>query len=282
MEAWTMTSEASRKKSLWLDGERRSWPAYDGRLAEYDVAVIGGGITGLAATYFLALRGKRVALFEKDRLGTHDTGHTTAHLAYVTDARLRELCRRFSDESVQLVWHAGATAIDTIEQIAQRERIDCDFHRVPGYLHASLMHRRSADDRQEERELQEDAELAHKLGFEAARISHVPVFDRPGIRFADQALFHPLKFLSGLAAAAAGRGADIFERSEMTEAQDDPLTITVNGSEVSCQHLVIATHVPLMGIKNILGATLFQTKLAGYSTYAVSATVEKNVVPWAC
>src|SRR5205807_2017944 len=41
----------------------------------------------------------------------------------------------------------------------------------------------------------------------------------------------------------------------------------------------IATHVPLMGITGLGSATLFQTKLAPYSSYVVGANVPKDSVP---
>ena len=45
---------------------------------QVDVAVIGGGIVGSAAAYFLARRGARVALVERDRLGQGTTARSFA------------------------------------------------------------------------------------------------------------------------------------------------------------------------------------------------------------
>ena len=36
----------------------------------------------------------------------------------------------------QQVWDAGAATIDEIERIVQEEEIECEFARVPAYLHA--------------------------------------------------------------------------------------------------------------------------------------------------
>ena len=65
-----------------------------------------------------------------------DTGHTTAHLTYVTDVQLQQLVRNFGKDHAQAAWDAGAAAIDEIERIVEEERIECEFARVPAYLHA--------------------------------------------------------------------------------------------------------------------------------------------------
>ena len=56
------------------------------RAARYDVVVIGGGVMGLSAAYFLKQAGMKVCLLERDRLGQGDTGHTTAHLTPLSTA----------------------------------------------------------------------------------------------------------------------------------------------------------------------------------------------------
>ena len=81
--------------------------------AEADVVVVGGGITGLTAAYLLAKAGKRVIVLERGRCAATDTGHTSAHLTMVTDARLSELVKRFGRTHAQAVWDAGLAAIAT-------------------------------------------------------------------------------------------------------------------------------------------------------------------------
>jgi glycine/D-amino acid oxidase-like deaminating enzyme/nitrite reductase/ring-hydroxylating ferredoxin subunit len=253
--------------SAWHD---EPIPAYP-RLREhrtFDVVVVGGGLTGLSTAYLLKLAGKTVGVLERNRLGAVDTGHTTAHLTYVTDLRLTKLAQNFGRDAARLVWAGGAAAINTIESIVDAESIDCEFQRIPGYLHASLQ----AEPGDQE-SLEKEYELVRELGFHAAYVDSVPLFDRPGIRFSNQAKFHPLKYLAGLAAAIEGDGSSIFEQSEVTEVVDEPLGVQVGGLRVNCQQLVIATHVPLMGKTSLLAATLFQTKLAPYSSYAIRAQV---------
>lgn len=239
-----------------------------------DVVVVGGGITGLTAAYLLKRAGKRVCLLERDRLGGGDTGRTTAHLTQVTDLRLSKLVDTFGRDSARLVWLGGAAAINTIEQLSRAEEIDCDFQRVPGFLHQSLV-----DDADESESLADDARLAQELGFEANYLPQVPLMKRPGVRFANQARFHPLRYLAGLARAVHGDNGEIFEQSEATDFEDDPRVVKSNGCRIECDYIVIATHVPLVGEGGLIGATLMQTKLAPYSSYAVGATAPRGALP---
>ena len=170
-----------------------------------DVVVIGGGVTGLSAAYFLTKAGKQVCLLERDRLGQGDTGCTTAHLTCVTDLRLGKLASRFGKDAARLVWLGGMAATDIIQSIVAEEKIDCQFKRVPGFLHARLDSAASPGD--ESKELKKEAELAAELGFPATFLENVPLIDRPGIAIANQATIHPLEYLAGLAQAVAHQGA---------------------------------------------------------------------------
>src|SRR6266850_4848653 len=73
---------------------------------EVDVVVIGGGLTGITAAYLFKKSGVKVALLERDRCAAADTGHTTAHLTYVTDERLSHLVKVFGRDGAQAFWEA--------------------------------------------------------------------------------------------------------------------------------------------------------------------------------
>jgi Rieske Fe-S protein len=49
------------------------------------------------------------------------------------------------------------------------------------------------------------------------------------------------------------------------------LAVVVDGNNIACADIVVATHVPVVGIRNLVGATLFQTKLYPYSSYILGA-----------
>src|SRR4051812_45699044 len=144
---------------------------------DVDVVVVGAGLTGITAAYLLKKEGVKVALLERGRCAGADTGHTTAHLTYVTDERLHHLVKVFGREGAKAFWDAGAAAIDQIYSLSKEAAPDSEFKWVSGYLHGRL-----DGEKQSDREsLEKDAELAQEFGFESEFLESVPFVGRPGI-----------------------------------------------------------------------------------------------------
>ena len=273
----TLTHEEKRMKgtSYWIDTVPiKTFPALN-RDVTVDALVIGAGITGVTTAYLLKNARLSVALIERDRIAMIDTGHTTAHLTYVTDARLRKLVENFGNDHAQAVWVAGAAAIDTIETIVEEEKLDCGFSRVPGYLHAPM----EGGSKNESDSLQQEAELAGTLGFDATYLDAIPHFNLPGVRFANQAKFHPRKYLAGLVETIPGEGSDVFEQSEAGEFDAEKRRVKVNGHWIAFERVIIATNNPLVGLASVPEATLFQTKLSLYSSYVLGANIPCDSLP---
>jgi glycine/D-amino acid oxidase-like deaminating enzyme/nitrite reductase/ring-hydroxylating ferredoxin subunit len=237
-----------------------------------DVLVVGAGLTGITAAYLLKRAGLTVALVERHRSASADTAHTTAHLTCITDSSLIDLVKKFGKDHAQAVWDAGLSAIDTINTLVWRERIKCQFEWVPGYLF-------DAPDQQTD--LREEARTANELGFDAEYLSRIPLVDRPGIRYDNQAKFHPRKYLLALLRLIPGKGSYVFESTNVEEIEAAPRVTahTVGGHAIHCGHVFIATHVPLQGMTNLVSATLLQSKLAPYTSYAVGGWVKRGTAP---
>lgn len=239
-----------------------------------DVVVVGGGMTGVTAAYLLKKAGLKVALIERDQLGGVDTSCTTAHLTYVTDTRLHELVSHFGRDKARVIWEAGKAALDQIESIVRMEKIDCGFKRVPAYLHAPLK-----DEDADLSSLEEDRELAAEFGFPVQFSKAVPYLGLPGLEFPNQAEFHPLKYLHALLQAIPGSGSHVYHQTTAEEVTDDPLAVVTDKHRIHCGYVVLATHNPLMGRTGLIPATLLQTELFLYTSYAVAARVPHGTLP---
>jgi glycine/D-amino acid oxidase-like deaminating enzyme/nitrite reductase/ring-hydroxylating ferredoxin subunit len=240
-----------------------------------DVLVVGAGVTGISSAYLLKKAGSTIALIERERVVSIDTGHTTAHLTYVTDEPLQQLVRSFGEYHAQAAWDSGAAAIDEIERIVEEEEIECEFGRVPSYLHAPV----GASSKKEASSLKKEADRAAKLGFDAAYLSSAPYFNLPAVRFANQAKFHPRKYLRSLVARIPGSGSHVFEKSAASEFDEKKRRVKVNRNWISFDRLVMATNNPLVGFSGLMAATLFQTKLSLDTSYAFGARVPSNTIP---
>src|SRR5262245_5123918 len=122
--------------SVWADTCRVGRRPALNRDLRVDVCVIGAGIAGMTTAYSLAKEGRTVALLEDGAIGGGMTQFTTAHLTNALDDRYFEI-ERYHGEDGSI--HAAAShtaAIDRIERITREAAIDCDFHRVDGFLFA--------------------------------------------------------------------------------------------------------------------------------------------------
>jgi glycine/D-amino acid oxidase-like deaminating enzyme/nitrite reductase/ring-hydroxylating ferredoxin subunit len=246
-----------------------------------DVLVVGAGITGITAAYLLKRAGYNVALVDKDRCLSGDTSNTTAHLTCVTDTMLSDLVKNFGKDHAQAIWDAQFAAIDTIDRIVWREQIKCQFDWVSAHLYNPSAQTGRPDQEKNAIDLQKEADLATELGFDAELVARAPFINQPAVRFDNQAKFHPRKYLIALLRLlCAGKGCQVYEQTNIDEIEGTPITATTsNGVRIHCEHVLIATHVPLQGKSALLPATVLQSKLAPYSSYVVGGWVARGTVP---
>jgi len=264
-----------RNVPVWIDtAPIQKFPKLE-RNISVDVVVVGAGVTGITAAYLLKKAGSTVALIDRERVASIDTGHTTAHLTYVTDVQLQELAHNFGNDHAQAAWDAGAAAIDEIERIVLEEQSDCEFTRVPAYVHVPV----DGSSKKEASSLKKEADLAAKLGFDAAYLTSAPYLNLPAVRFANQAKFHPRKYLRSLVAKIPGGGSHVFEKSAASEFDLKKGRVKVNRNWISFDRVVMATNNPLVGLASTVGATLLQTKLSLYTSYALGARLPSDTIP---
>jgi gamma-glutamylputrescine oxidase len=228
-------------------------PARQAPLAEditTDTCVIGGGFTGLSAALHLAERGRSVVLLEQSRLGWGASGRNGGQ-AHVGMRREQDwLERTMGEADARRLWQLALDARVHLDTLLDRHRIDCDFR--AGLLHADHKARYTAGTREHV------AHLRERYGYE-----HIRFVEREEVRalVATQSYYsgsldargghlHPLKYALGIARAARGAGARLYEDSEVLgveRAGSSWLVRTARG-RVRAERVILAANGYLRGI----------------------------------
>ena len=258
-----------KSSSLWTDTIAHDARPPLAKDAIADVCVVGAGIAGLTTAYLLAREGKTVAVIDAVGVGAGQTSFTTAHLSNAIDAGYKEILRLHGIDGAKLVCQSHRAAIDRIETACRDERIDADFERVNGYLFLGAGQR--------ERILDDELEAARAAGADVMRLPDAGATgfrSGPCLRYGDQAQFHPLKYLHGLADAIERRGGTIYSGTRATAARGGPgaKVVTASGHTIAAATIVIATNSPFNDLVAI------HTKQAPYHTYVIGLRLDADAV----
>ncbi|MDB6096708.1 MAG: FAD-dependent oxidoreductase [Francisellaceae bacterium] len=262
---------SGNSRTLWLDAINLTsqYPSLN-KDVEIEVCIVGGGIAGLSTAYQLLLKGNKVIVLEDGLIGSGETGRTSAHLSSALDDHYKNIKDIHGSEGARLAAESHMKALDTIENIVKNENIDCDFLRVPAYLFAHPIKNTKFLELE-----QKYAEEAGLKGVELIQVNQLkPNTLGPYLIYPNQAQFHPMKYLKGLAQAIVRLGGKIYEHTHAKEVKvKDNNTIkirTQEGFEISAKHCVMATNSPNYA-QNLLFAKLIPNR-----SYVITAIIPKD------
>ena len=252
--------------SVWKESsEQGSFPILNQDIT-VDVAIIGGGITGITAAYLLAKEGKKVAVLEARAIGEGATGFSTGNLYAIPGTEgLHTVEQKWGEDHARLVVESRAAAIDFIEARVEEFAIDCGFKRVPFCLFSE--HGESFLYINSERKASERAGLTVTdeipLGLKKAT----------GFSIANQAQFNPLQYTVALARRIQSDSCQIYQHTKMLDYEDgEPCVVTTDRGKVTASAVIMATHTPK-------GLFMVHTSMEPYREYAVAVTLKGEYPP---
>jgi glycine/D-amino acid oxidase-like deaminating enzyme/nitrite reductase/ring-hydroxylating ferredoxin subunit len=226
------------KRTYWDEAApRHAFPELAGHYS-VDVAIIGGGIVGVTAARRLKDMGLTAAVVEARRIGRQVTGRSTAKITSLHGLTYAALARKHGEAKARLYGKAQQAALGEILRLAALHRIDCDIEGKVALTYTC--------DPAEVGKIEEEVEVARRLGLPASLVSGgngLPFEIRAAVRFADQAQFHPVKYVVGLARTIPGEGCHVFEQSPVIDW--DPGEVRSARGAVTARHVMMATHLPL-------------------------------------
>jgi len=185
--------------------------------AKVDVAIIGGGYTGLSAALTLAKQGVNVAVLEAETIGWGASSRNGGMALTGLKLPMREVMKRYGRGMAWQLFRCSLDSVRAVEQIVQEENIDCGFSRY-GHLLTANKHRHY------------DA-LKDEVEFMAKEFNHIvrvippnELRDEIGSNLYHGALvdevsggLNPAQYVAGLARAAEKAGATLHARARVNK-----------------------------------------------------------------
>jgi glycine/D-amino acid oxidase-like deaminating enzyme len=208
-----------------------------------DVAIVGGGYTGLAAAQVLARHSVSATVLEQHTLGWGASSRNGGFVLPGYQPEVEELAQRYGLEQARRLFALSLEAVDYLERLIHAERIDCEFVRSGGLtLAARPQHCRALE--------QSRQFLSLAMGYQTEllsreELSEVIDSDRyhGGLLDPRAGSLHPARFLQGLAAAAERAGAVLAEAARVVEIRREGSRFAVDTSRgtVRAGEVVLAT-----------------------------------------
>ncbi len=218
--------------------------------AKADVAIVGGGYTGLAAARELAKRGASVVVLEQNTFGWGASSRNGGMVLTGTKLSAGKLLKRYSKQVARDLWCGSMDAIAYIEKLVQDEGIACDFARAghlelawkpshyDGYQHEAELLNKAF---QHPVELIAPKDLPNEIG---SSLYHGGLLDKAS------AGVNPAQYAAGLMRAAMKAGAVLFNKTQVTriastgrgQSQTGPYEVTTLRGKITAREVLIATN----------------------------------------
>lgn len=210
-----------------------------------EVVVIGAGMAGILTAFYLQRYGLHVVVLEANRIGSGQTGFTTAKITSQHNLIYQKLERTVGEETARLYGKANQLAVEEYKRLIRRYSIQCHYEDTNAYLYSV----------QESQILLKEAECASRLGLPASFVQEtgLPFPVHGAVRFTGQAQFHPLEFLRDISS-----GLTVYERTRVTKVQGHE--VVTDRGVVKAEKVVFACHYPFVNIPGFYFTKMYQEK----------------------
>lgn len=270
--------------SLWTATAHRipDYPALSGH-AKADVAIIGGGYTGLSAALHLVQAGADVALLDAQQPAWGASGRNGGQINPGLKDGPSAILDKFGQDRGRRMIAMSGTAADLVFDLIARHKIDCDAIR-PGWIRAAhtqkalrILHDLGADWQDH------GAAVAPLDRNQIAQMTGTGVYlggiiDRRGGNL------HPLNYALGLADAATAQGARLFGASPV--ARITPVTkgydLAVPNGKLTATRVLVCTNAYTGDFHRPLARSVLPVRSVQVATSPLSDNLRRTILPDLC
>jgi len=228
-----------KNSSLWLDDIKNYRYKELNEDINVDILIIGGGITGVSTAYHLINSKLKVCLVERNQIGTGVSARTTGKLTYLQDLIYTKITKKYSMDIAKSYLNAQKDAIKLVENIINKNNIECNYRRQKSFLFAS--------DDVEIRKVKHESELLKYMGVKFKE-EKLPLSIRSvySISVDDTAYFHPVKYIRELAKICSQNEMKIYENTKIVnvEKENDIYVCLTGKNKIIAKKVIFACHYP--------------------------------------
>jgi glycine/D-amino acid oxidase-like deaminating enzyme len=268
-------------RSPWIDqfppSRVPSYPVLRDRI-DTEVVVVGGGLTGCATAYAFAAAGIRVALVEAGRIGRGNSGGSAGWLADDPGASFVEVENALGLRAARHAWQAWRRAALDFAALLRRLRVKCHLEPGRALLAATTPEQATRLKREHRARRGASLEAAWLNARAATKEAALPAIAAVGSR--DGGTLDPYRAALGLAAAAAARGAAIFEKTPVRRTTFGRRLAEIQTARgaIRAARVVVATGLPTSLVGQLMRHVWFRSSYLAI-TEPVPARIRKQLAP---
>ena len=199
-----------------------------------DVAIIGGGMTGLSAAQSFLKKGFKVALIEKYFCGAGATGKSSGFITPDSEFGLSDFIKRFGKSGAKNLWDFGNFGVEFIRKNIKRKDIECDFIEQDALFVSN--NKSSIKGTEEEYKGRKSLGYGAKIYYDVSKILGTSNY-YSGARYFNTFVMDGYLYSQGMKDALKSK-VKIFEKTNIKKISDN-LVEADNGHKISANNIVI-------------------------------------------